>query len=144
MLASITKKGEIKREIVSIFPIIDFGVWRLSQTLWTYRFAHLIISQVHKFIHNHSKSTVRNTIDYSGQEKLFGKTPTCGPSGPLRRTVRGTKVTLGQEHCKNTSLHYGLSDGEASTVRDQARTVRPQARTIRSVRTIKTRRWRVR
>jgi hypothetical protein len=25
-LASITKKGEIEREIVSIFPIIDFGV----------------------------------------------------------------------------------------------------------------------
>jgi hypothetical protein len=25
-LASITKKGEIKREIVSTFPIIDFGV----------------------------------------------------------------------------------------------------------------------
>jgi hypothetical protein len=26
VLASITKKGEIEREIVSIFPIIDFGV----------------------------------------------------------------------------------------------------------------------
>jgi hypothetical protein len=34
----------------------------------------LIISQVHKFIYNYSKSTVRNTVDYSGQEKLFGKT----------------------------------------------------------------------
>jgi hypothetical protein len=78
---------------------------------------------VHKFIYNHSKSTVRNTVDYSGQEKLFGKTPMRGPSGPLRRTVRGTKVTLGQEHCKNTSLHYGPSGEEASTVRDQAWTV---------------------
>jgi hypothetical protein len=83
----------------------------------------LIISQVHKFIYNHSKSTVRNTVDYSGQEKLFGKTSTRGPSGPLRRTIRDTKVSLGQEHCINASQHYGLSDGEASAVRDQARIV---------------------
>jgi hypothetical protein len=34
----------------------------------------LIISQVHKFIYNYSKLTVRNTVDYSRQEKLFGKT----------------------------------------------------------------------
>ena len=27
-----------------------------------------------KFIYNYAKSTVRNTVDYSGQEKLFGKT----------------------------------------------------------------------
>jgi hypothetical protein len=27
-----------------------------------------------RFIYNYTKSTVRNTIDYSGQEKLFGKT----------------------------------------------------------------------
>jgi hypothetical protein len=59
VLASITKKGETQREIVSIFPIIDFGVWRPSQTLWTNQFAQLIISQVHKFIYNHSKSTVQ-------------------------------------------------------------------------------------
>jgi hypothetical protein len=26
-----------------------------------------------RFIYNYSKSTVRNTVDYSGQEKLFGK-----------------------------------------------------------------------
>jgi hypothetical protein len=86
---------------------------------------------VHKFIYNYSKSIVQNTVDYSGQEKLFGKTPTRGPSGSLRRTVYGTKVTLGQEHCKNTSIHYGPSDGEASTVR-------PQARTARSVKNQKT------
>jgi hypothetical protein len=60
-----------------------------------------------------------------------------GLSGPLRRTVRDTRVTLGQEHCKNTRLHYGASDGEANTVRDQARTVRPQARTVRPVKTQK-------
>jgi hypothetical protein len=29
---------------------------------------------VHKFIYNYSKSIVRNTVDYFGQEKLFGKT----------------------------------------------------------------------
>jgi hypothetical protein len=36
---------------------------------------------VHKFIYNYSKSTVWNTVDYFGQEKLFGKTD-------LARTVR--------------------------------------------------------
>jgi hypothetical protein len=91
VLASITKKGVIEREIVSIFPIIDFGVWRPSQTLRTNQFAQLIISQVHKFIYNYSKSIVRNTVDYSGQKKLFGKTPKRGSSGPLRRTARDTK-----------------------------------------------------
>jgi hypothetical protein len=34
-----------------------------------------------RFIYNYTKSTVRNTVDYSGQEKLFGKTG-------LARTVR--------------------------------------------------------
>jgi hypothetical protein len=53
-----------------------------------------------KFIYNYSKSIVWNTIDYYGQEKLAGKTPMRGPSGPLRRTVHGTKVSLGQEHWK--------------------------------------------
>jgi hypothetical protein len=55
----------------------------------------------------------------------------CGPSGPLQHTVRDTKVCLRQEHCKNASQHYELSDGDVSTVRDQARTVRPPARTVR-------------
>jgi hypothetical protein len=50
--------------------------------------------------------------------------------GPLRRTVRDTRMTLGQNQCKITSLHYRPSDGKASTVQDQARTVRPQARTV--------------
>jgi hypothetical protein len=56
-----------------------------------------------------------------------------GPSGPLRRTIHDTRVSLGQEHCKKHRLHCGLSEGEASTIRDQARTVRPQARTVRSL-----------
>jgi hypothetical protein len=130
----------IEREIVSIFSIINFGVWRPSQTLWTNQFAQLIISQVHKFIYNHSKSTIQNTIDYFGQEKIFGKSPKLGLSGPLRRTVRDTRVSLGQNQYKNISLHYGPSDEKASTVRDQARTVRPQARTVRSAQNRKTRR----
>jgi hypothetical protein len=71
VLASITKKWEIEREIFSTFHIIDFGVWWPSQTLWTNQFVQLIISQLHKFIYNYSESTVRNTVDYSGQEKLF-------------------------------------------------------------------------
>ena len=94
-----------------------------------------------RFIYNYTKSTVRNTVDYSGQEKLFGKKQAKrGPSGPLRRTVRDTRMTLGQNQCKNTSFHYRLSGGKAKTVRALARTVRPQARTVRSVRNRKTRR----
>jgi hypothetical protein len=31
---------------------------------------------------------------------------------------------------QNTRLHYGLSEGEKSTVRNQAQTVQPQARTV--------------
>jgi hypothetical protein len=85
---------------------------------------------VHKFIYIYSKSTVRNTVDYFGQEKLFGKTDQA-------RTVRDTKVSLGQEHFINASQHCGPSDGKASTVRDQARTVR-------SAQNRKTRRCRVR
>jgi hypothetical protein len=56
-----------------------------------------------------------------------------GPSRTLRRTVRDIRVSLGQEHCKNTSQHYEPFVGEASTVRDQARTVQPQAQTVRSL-----------
>jgi hypothetical protein len=39
--------------------------------MWNNQFAQVIISQVHKFIYNYSKSTVQNTVDYSEQEKLF-------------------------------------------------------------------------
>ena len=77
-----------------------------------------------RFIYNYTKSTVRNTVDYSGQEKLFGKTGQA-------RTVRDIGIPLGQNHCKNTSIHYGLSGGKAKTTRALARTVRPQARTVR-------------
>jgi hypothetical protein len=35
VLASITKNGEIEREMASTFHIIDFGVLRPSQTIWT-------------------------------------------------------------------------------------------------------------
>jgi hypothetical protein len=77
---------------------------------------------VHKVIYNNSKVNCP-------EEKLFGKSPKRGPSGPLRRNVRDTRLSLRQNQCKNTSLHYELSDGKASTVRDQARTVRPTART---------------
>jgi hypothetical protein len=63
-----------------------------------------------------------------------------GPSGPLRWTVRDTRMILGQNQCKNTYLYYGPSDEKASSVRGQARTVRPQARTVRSVQNQKARR----
>jgi hypothetical protein len=45
---------------------------------------------VHKFIYNYSRSTVRNTIDYSGQEKFFWKNrlsaDRLGPCGGLSAT----------------------------------------------------------
>jgi hypothetical protein len=40
-----------------------------------------------------------------------------GPSGPLWWTVRDIRESLGQKLFKNIRLHYGPSDGEASTVR---------------------------
>jgi hypothetical protein len=79
-------------------------------------------------------STIRNTIDYYEQEKSVGNSPKSRPSGPLRRTVRDTRESLRQEHCKKHCLHCVLSEGEESTVRDQAWTVRPQARTVRPFR----------
>jgi hypothetical protein len=33
-----------------------------------------MIYRCQRFIYNYTKSTVRNTVDYSGQEKTFGKT----------------------------------------------------------------------
>jgi hypothetical protein len=50
---------------------------------------------VHKFIYNYSKSTVWNTVDYFGQEKLFENSPMRRLSRPFRRTVCDTKVCLG-------------------------------------------------
>jgi hypothetical protein len=48
-----------------------------------------------------SKSTVQNTVDYSGEEKLFVNSLVSGPSRPFRRTVRDTRESLGQELCKS-------------------------------------------
>jgi hypothetical protein len=78
-----------------------------------------------------SSTTILSRLFRTGE--VFWKTPKGGPSGHLQRTVCDTRVTLGQEHCKSTSLHYGSSDGEASTIGDQARTIRPQAQTVRSL-----------
>jgi hypothetical protein len=55
----------------------------------------LIIYRVHKFIYINSKSTIWNTIDYSGQKKPFENSPVHGPSRPFRRIIRDTKVSLG-------------------------------------------------
>jgi hypothetical protein len=88
---------------------------------------------VHKYIYINSKSTVQNTVDYSRQEKPFGKF-TCA------RTVRALSVDHPRhqdmpriETMQNSHSHYGLSKGEETTVWDQAWTVRPQARTVRSL-----------
>jgi hypothetical protein len=102
VLASITKKGEIEREMASNISYKSILVFDDHHKLYILTsLFKVIIPQVHKFIYNYTKSTVRNTIDYSGQEKMFGKTPMCGPSGPLRWTVRDIRVFHGQEHCKN-------------------------------------------
>jgi hypothetical protein len=39
------------------------------------------------------------------KRSFLGKQAKRGPFGPLRRTVRDTRMTLGQNHCKNTTLH---------------------------------------
>jgi hypothetical protein len=51
-------------------------------------------------------------------EAFWKKQAKRGPSGPLRRTVRDTRITLGQNQCKNPSLHYGPSRGKERTVCD--------------------------
>jgi hypothetical protein len=88
---------------------------------------------VHKFIYINSKSTIRNTVDYFGQEKLFGKFT-------YARTVRALSADRPRHQgdprtgtMQNSHLYYGLSKAEESTVRDQARTVRPQAWSARSL-----------
>jgi hypothetical protein len=58
---------------------------------------------VDKFIYNYSKSTVRNTVDYSGQEKLFGKKHICAdrPS-----PCDGPSATLGWASDRNSAKTY--------------------------------------
>jgi hypothetical protein len=46
---------------------------------------------VHKFIYNYSKSTVRNTVDYSGQEKLFGDSEYTNHVYKLSKAFYGLK-----------------------------------------------------
>jgi hypothetical protein len=81
---------------------------------------------------------VRNTIDYSEQEKLFGKFTCAWTVRALptdRRRHQGVPQTGTMQ---NSDLHYELSEAEESTVRDQARTVRPQAWTVRLLKNQKT------
>jgi hypothetical protein len=69
-----------------------------------------------KFIYINSKSTIRNTIDYFGQENLFGNSPVRAlPADRLRNL--GVPRT---GNVQNFDLHSGLSEAEESTVRDQA------------------------
>jgi hypothetical protein len=72
-----------------------------------------------------SNRSISSSTTIPDRRSFLEKQTTRGQSGPLRRTVRDTTMTLGQNQCKNTILHYGPSDGKASTVQDQARTVRP-------------------
>jgi hypothetical protein len=55
---------------------------------------------VHKSIYLISKSIVRNTVDYSEQEKIFENSHMRELFRPFRRAVRDTKLYLGQELCK--------------------------------------------
>jgi hypothetical protein len=57
-----------------------------------------------------------------------------GPSDPLRRTIRDTQMTLGQNQSKKTQVYTTDRPTEKQAPsEDQARTVRPQTRTVRSV-----------
>jgi hypothetical protein len=63
-----------------------------------------MFSRCQRFIYNYSKSTVWNTVDYSGQEKLFGKNrlstdrpgpcggPSATPKWPSNRTAAKTQL----------------------------------------------------
>ena len=76
VLASITKKGEIERELgLHLVPELFWWLNCPTQTIGLTSFAlDYMFYRCQRFIYNHTKSTVRNTVDYSGQEKLFGKT----------------------------------------------------------------------
>jgi hypothetical protein len=82
----------------------------------------LFLRCISSYISN-SKSTVRNTVDYSGQENLFG-------NFTFARTIWALPVDHPRHQgmpwtgtMQNTHLHCGLSEGERSTVQDQAWTV---------------------
>jgi hypothetical protein len=44
-------------------------------------------------------------------------------SGPFRWAVHDTSVSLRQKLCKNSHFYYGLSEGEKTTIQDQAWTI---------------------
>jgi hypothetical protein len=56
-----------------------------------------------RFIYNYTKSTVRNTVDYSGQKKLFGKTGQArtvralAADRPVGKVPKNPKVTGSEE-----------------------------------------------
>jgi hypothetical protein len=77
-----------------------------------------------RFIYNYTKSTVRNTVDYSEQEKLFGKTGHA-------RSVRALGADRPQHQDDPRTEPMQKSESALWTVRDRARTVRAQARTVR-------------
>jgi hypothetical protein len=82
-------------------------------------------SYVHKFIYLNSKSTVWNTVDYSGQENLFEEFTCAWTAWALPVNHLRHQGVPQIETMKNSHLHYGQSEGEDSDVRDQARTVQP-------------------
>jgi hypothetical protein len=77
-----------------------------------------------RFIYNYTKLTVRNTVDYSGQEKLFGKS---GQARTVRAFAADRPRHLNNPRTEPRQKHVSL----LRTVRDHARTVRAQARTVR-------------
>jgi hypothetical protein len=69
-----------------------------------------------RFIYIYTKSTVRNTIDYSGHEKLFGKTGQARTVRALAADRPRHEDDTRTEPMQNPSLHYGPSGGKERTV----------------------------
>jgi hypothetical protein len=74
-----------------------------------------------RFIYNYTKSTVRNTVDYSGQEKLFEKTGQA-------RTVRALAVDRPQHQDDPRTEPMQKSKSVLRTVRRKSKDrLRPRA-----------------
>jgi hypothetical protein len=90
---------------------------------------------VHKFIYINSKSTVRNTVDYSGQEKLFENSPVrtarAPPTDhprhqgePETGTLQKQELTLRtvqrkSEHCSGSSSDRAASGADVQSLKKQ-------------------------
>jgi hypothetical protein len=93
VLASITKKGEIEREIgLTIFPIINFGGWWPTQTRGLTSLSRIHLLQVHKVQHKPRKNSVRERNFIGAKELECAEEWRTGPADSVRctRTVQSS------------------------------------------------------